>query len=717
MKTGFDGKVRPHTQELPNQKHAAKAYISAKTFYSSGFAVDELCYVSSLDGRGQKHEAIAVLGDRHVQQNVVQLSHALKEAAGLDLEGAVHISPGPDAPRDAELVVFRDVTPQDTEFSTEPIDDKSRHHWEWALEGRLKISQYAFAGLVMKDLLVNGPKRTFKVESVNGLKHHVAKWTNTTKIRLIQEGEEDMNHAEKRMELSPLPCMAGQTTKIKRFFDGFGVEATRRSACCMSITGSKGTGKTMLLDRIANSNWGKVIRVAPSDKAAAISSYFDTAIKTERQTLILIDDFADLVNRGREPLLDALRDGFERLAAETQLHKRRPNVAVIVVCRDFHEDVPERLRSSRYFRTHITLPIPDAAGRKEIIRYLEPTFPQDCSEQYISELGDRTHAYTGADLWELVIHAERAMEERLEAINGELSWEDIKHALAEVPPTAMHDVTLKPPTVHWSDIGGYNDVKESLQTYIKRSTPGQVLNHKVPKGVMLYGPPGCSKTMTAQAMATESGFNFFAVKGGELLNMYVGETERSIRDLFRRAREASPSIIFFDEIDSLAGSRSGPGGATSGGGVQAVTTLLTEMDGFEELGDVFVLAATNRPDALDPALLRPGRFDVMIYVPLPDEKAREAIFSHKAKELHFKDIDAAALAKQSDGYSGAELAQICNGAFISHDYDGPEPNFMEGVERAIKNAPKGVTQQMLGHFEQWHNSRKNNGEGGMFHFK
>lgn len=234
---------------------------------------------------------------------------------------------------------------------------------------------------------------------------------------------------------------------------------------------------------------------------------------------------------------------------------------------------------------------------------------------------------------------------------------------------------------------------------------------------MLYGPPGCSKTMTAQAMATESGFNFFAVKGGELLNMYVGETERSIRNLFRRAREASPSIIFFDEIDSLAGSRSGPGGASSGGGVQAVTTLLTEMDGFEELGDVFVLAATNRPDALDPALLRPGRFDVMIYVPLPDEKAREAIFNYKAKELHFKDIDAAELARQSDGYSGAELAQICNGAFMKHDYSGPLPsNYMEPVEQAIKNAPKGVTREMLRHFEQWHESRKNEGSTGLFHF-
>ncbi|KAK8080659.1 P-loop containing nucleoside triphosphate hydrolase protein [Apiospora hydei] len=657
MRTGFDGKVRPHTQELPNQKHAAKAYISGHTFYSSGFVVDELCYIESAGG-GKKHEAVAVLGDKSVKQNVVLLSRALKEAAGLDLEG---------------------------------------NH----------VSQYVFAGSVINDVIGQGPKRSFKVESVNGLKGHVARVSKTTKVRVVQgddEEESDFGLAPRKLELGVLPCMTDQLADIKFFFDGYGIEADRTSACCMSIEGSEGTGKTMLLNHIASSNWGKVIRVKPSDKAATIESYFDTAISSERQTLIIMDDFAGLLDRGKTPVLDALSDGFERLATETQRRRRRPNL----------------LTFPRYFYTRVTLPIPDTAGRKEIIRYHEPRVPQDCFEEFVSALGDQTHAYTGADLWELIVLAERAMHKRTHRSPEEkVSWEDIKYALAEVPPTAMHDVTLKPPTVNWSDIGGYNDVKQSLQRVIKRPKPEQTLIHKPPKGVMLYGPPGCSKTMTAQAMATESGFNFFAVKGGELLNMYVGETERSIRNLFRRAREASPSIIFFDEIDSLAGSRSGPGGSTSGGGVQAVTTLLTEMDGFEQLGDVFVLAATNRPDALDPALLRPGRFDVMIYVPLPDEKAREAIFSNKAKELNFKDIDAAKLAKQSEGYSGAELAQICNGAFSDHDYDndGPEPNYMEGVEQAIRNAPKGVTREMLNHFEQWHDSRRNNVSGGLFQFK
>lgn len=300
--------------------------------------------------------------------------------------------------------------------------------------------------------------------------------------------------------------------------------------------------------------------------------------------------------------------------------------------------------------------------------------------------------------------------------------------------------------------------------------------------------------MTAQAMATESGFNFFAVKGGELLNMYVGETERSIRNLFRRAKDASPSIIFFDEIDSIAGasrSSGNPSSSSGGGGVQALTTLLTEMDGFEKMGDVFVLAATNKPDSLDPALVRPGRFDQAIYVPLPDAPAREAIFANKARELRFTSpasfsapptsddaavgtentavngtniltaetsqqesstpepkppvllpsaapsllfaspqttttttttaaaprlgpggIDLSELARLTEGYSGAEIAGICDKAFCGKYGGGAGDKSPESVEpmdvlrEAVRDTPKGVTQDILLQFETWRMLRR-----------
>jgi AAA family ATPase len=281
----------------------------------------------------------------------------------------------------------------------------------------------------------------------------------------------------------------------------------------------------------------------------------------------------------------------------------------------------------------------------------------------------------------------------------------------------MHDINLKPPAIRWDDIGGQESVKLSLRRAVRLSveSPEMLSRYfdRPPKGFLLYGPPGCSKTMAAQAMATESGLNFFAVKGAELLNMYVGESERAVRDLFKRARDVSPSMIFFDEIDSIAGQRSGfssssssTTGSGSGSGINVLTTLLNEMDGFEALHGVVVLAATNRPQALDPALLRPGRFDELIYVSPPDEAARRAIFAKvAARRIMHPDVDIDALARETEGYSGAEIMGICSAAG-SAAYDraigGGEPALvMEDLERAIRNQKRQITAEMLRGFEVW----------------
>jgi AAA family ATPase len=293
---------------------------------------------------------------------------------------------------------------------------------------------------------------------------------------------------------------------------------------------------------------------------------------------------------------------------------------------------------------------------------------------------------------------------------------DYHEALRLVRPSAMHDINLKPPPIRWDDIGGQETVKLSLRRAVRLSVePPEILSRyfdRPPKGFLLYGPPGCSKTMAAQAMATESGLNFFAVKGAELLNMYVGESERAVRRLFQRAREVSPSMIFFDEIDSIAGQRSGFSSGSSSssssghGGINVLTTLLNEMDGFEALHGVVVLAATNRPQALDPALLRPGRFDELIYVSPPDEDARRAIFAKVAarRSMH-EDVDVDRLAEETDGYSGAEIKGICAAAGVAA-YDrfaaGGEPAIMmQDLEKATKNQKRQITAEMLRGFEAW----------------
>lgn len=212
-------------------------------------------------------------------------------------------------------------------------------------------------------------------------------------------------------------------------------------------------------------------------------------------------------------------------------------------------------------------------------------------------------------------------------------------------------------------------------------------------------------------MATESGFNFFAVKGAELLNMYVGESERAVRTLFERARAASPSIIFFDEIDSIGGQRSGPGAAASRstGSVNMLTTLLTEMDGFESLTGVLILAATNRPESMDPALLRPGRFDQVVYVGPPDQAAREAVFRVHLRGLNVAaDVDIPGLSQLADGYSGAEIKAVCNDAgqtALERHYDaeeGTEPQIvMADLAGALERTPRNITKLMTDGYERW----------------
>jgi AAA family ATPase len=582
------------------------------------------------------------------------------------------------------------------------------------------VAEYVFSGLTINNIDGQGPKRSFVVESVNGRKDNVAKCCASTEVRWFDENATpELSGPAGKLEVPFVPGMDAPLAELNLFLSIFGVQYHPKDflpeSCGIVIQGGSGTGKSMLLDLIADTRWGKVIRINSTDKSAVIRDHFRNAVDRQKPCIILIDDIKMLVGKDGSNILaiESIMNGLKELASLTRVQRKRPNVLVVATCCNYLEDIPKPLQTLTTFDSYIILPVPDVTARKEIIRFYEPNFPQEEFEQYISNLGEKTHAYTGKDLRKLLHRAFMNSLRRTGNVLGghHVVWEDVQRALKEVPPTAMHDITLRPPTVRWDDIGGYQEVKDMLQRAFKRPN-GSGPGFKPPKGVLLYGPPGCSKTMTAQAMATESGFNFFAVKGGELLNMYVGETERSIRQLFQRAREAQPSIIFFDEIDSIAGSRAPGGGMSAGGGVQALTTLLTEMDGFEEIGDIFVLAATNRPDALDPAMMRPGRFDELIYVPLPDAPAREAILTYKAAELAFPaGIDIAELATRTDGYSGAEIARICDKVFTppletdaqARSGQGDDP--MAILDAAIRRTPKGVTNEMLTHFVTWRLSR------------
>nr|KAF6402557.1 spermatogenesis associated 5 [Rousettus aegyptiacus] len=295
------------------------------------------------------------------------------------------------------------------------------------------------------------------------------------------------------------------------------------------------------------------------------------------------------------------------------------------------------------------------------------------------QLANSAHGYVGADLKALcneaglcalrrVLKKQPNLPDSKVAGLVKITLNDFRQGMSDIRPSAMREVAVDVPNVSWSDIGGLENIKlklkQAVEWPLKHPESFTRMGVQPPKGVLLYGPPGCSKTMIAKALATESGLNFLAIKGPELMNKYVGESERAVREVFRKARAVAPSIIFFDELDALAVER----GSSSGAGNVAdrvLAQLLTEIDGIEQLRDVTILAATNRPDRIDKALMRPGRIDRIVYVPLPDAATRREIFNLQFHSMPIsQDVDLDQLILRTDTYSGAEIIAVCREAAL-----------------------------------------------------
>lgn len=299
-------------------------------------------------------------------------------------------------------------------------------------------------------------------------------------------------------------------------------------------------------------------------------------------------------------------------------------------------------------------------------------------------LADKTHGYSGADLSALTKEAAMAALRRVlpdvdleaeeiprEVLNKiSVTKDDFKSALRDMQPSTMREVLIEKPNVKWEDIGALEEPKQELKEAVEWPLKyGKVFEHmsaRPPKGILLYGPPGTGKTMLAKAVATESEANFIAVKGPEFLNKWVGESEKAVRETFRKARQAAPCVIFMDEIDSIAPERGKGNGGDDGVTERVISQMLTEMDGLESLNNVVVIAATNRPDIMDPALLRPGRFDKSIFIGPPDKDSRRSIFGiHTRGKPLADDVDLEKLADETEGCTGADISAICNEAVMN----------------------------------------------------
>ena len=398
-------------------------------------------------------------------------------------------------------------------------------------------------------------------------------------------------------------------------------------------------------------------------------------------SIIFIDELDAIAPKREEVTGEVERRVVAQLLALMDGLTGRGNVIVIGATNRPGALDPALRRPGRFDR-EVEIGVPDKQGRYEILQIHTRGMPL-AKDVDLKKLYEMTHGYTGADLAALTREtAMKSLRRYLPEINleeqrippsvlekMEVRMEDFMNAYKEITPTAMREVYVEVPVVHWDEIGGLEEVKQNLKEAVewplKNPDVFSRMGIRPPKGILLFGPPGCGKTLLARAVATESEANYITIKGPEVFSKWVGESEKAIREVFRKGRMAAPSVIFFDEFDSLV-PRRGMGFADSGVTERVISQLLTDMDGIVTLQDVVVLAATNRPDIVDPAVLRPGRFDRLIYVPEPDEKSRLEIFKIYTKDMPLtNDVDVVNLAKISKGYSGADIQALCREAALN----------------------------------------------------
>src|SRR3989337_350384 len=476
------------------------------------------------------------------------------------------------------------------------------------------------------------------------------------------------------------------------------------------LHGPPGCGKTLLARAVANEseanfysiNGPEITSKFYGESEARLREIFQQA-QQNSPSIIFIDELGAIAPKREEVTGEVERRVVAQLLALMDGLSGRGNVIVIGATNRPGACEPA-LRRPGLFDREVEIGVPDKPGRYEILQIHTRGMPlaQDVDLKRLSEM---SHGYTGADLSSLAREtAMKALRRYLPEINLEeerippsvlekmdVRMEDFTSAYKEITPTAMRECYIEVPTVHWNDIGGLEEVKQDLREAVEwpLKTP-EIFTRwgfRPPKGILLIGPPGCGKTLLARAVATESEANFITIKGPEVFSKWVGESEKAIREVFRKARMAAPAVIFFDEFDSLVPGR-GRGYSDSGVSERVISQLLTEMDGIMTLEDVVIIAATNRPDIVDPAVLRPGRFDRLIYVPEPDEKARLEIFKLYTKNMPLaKDVNIEYMANTSKGYSGADIDALCREAAmhaLRRDVKSKEvtlANFQKAMEK------------------------------------
>lgn len=502
-------------------------------------------------------------------------------------------------------------------------------------------------------------------------------------------------------------------------FQRLGIEPPRG----VFLYGPPGCGKTLLAKAVANESDANFYVISGpeimskfyGESEARLREIFQKAQETA-PSIVFIDEMDAIAPKREEVTGEVERRVVAQLLSLMDGMGTRGNIIVIGATNRPNAIDPALRRPGRFDR-EIEIGVPDKQGRYEILQIHTRNMPL-AEDVDLKRLTDVTHGYTGADVSSLSREAAmKALRRYMPEINLEeerippeildkmvVNEDDFLSAYREITPTAMREVYVEVPSVRWKEVGGLEELKneliESVEWPLKKPEVFKKMGIKPPRGILLFGPPGCGKTLLARAVATEGEANFISIKGPEIFSKWVGESEKAIREVFRKARTAAPAIIFFDELDSIV-PRRGLGYSDSGASERVISQLLTELDGIESLQNVVVIAATNRPDILDPAVLRPGRFDRLIYVPAPDPRALKEIFKIHAHDMPLsKDVDLDQVARMAAGYSGADVEAVCREAAMNALRE--DVNSDEVTLRDFKEAMEKVKPSITPDMDTWY---------------
>jgi transitional endoplasmic reticulum ATPase len=519
---------------------------------------------------------------------------------------------------------------------------------------------------------------------------------------LSEVGYDDIGGIRKQLaqirELVELPLRHPQ------LFKSIGIKPPRG----ILLFGPPGTGKTLIARAVANEtgafffliNGPEIMSKMAGESESNLRKAFEEAEKNA-PAIIFIDEIDAIAPKREKTNGEVERRVVSQLLTLMDGLKPRAHVVVMAATNRPNAIDPALRRFGRFDR-EIDIGIPDATGRLEILRIHTKNMKLD-DDVDLEQIASETHGYVGSDMASLCSEAAmQQIREKMELIDLDdetidaevlnslaVTMDNFRHSLEITNPSALRETVVEIPTVTWDDVGGLENVKRELQETVQYPVehPEKFLKFGMSpsKGVLFYGPPGCGKTMLAKAIANECQANFISIKGPELLTMWFGESEANVRDVFDKARSAAPCVLFFDELDSIAKARGSSAGDAGGASDRVLNQLLTEMDGMGAKKNVFIIGATNRPDQIDPALLRPGRLDQLIYIPLPDEKSRHAVLQATLRKSPVsKDVDIRYLAQVTPGFSGADLTEICQRAAKLAIRESIEKEILREKERKAK---------------------------------